>query len=317
MGQKLFYCLMVFVLPLTQVPQAAAITTDELADIIEQMESAIVDISLEYEWLVDTKQTLEERLKLAAIRGWAISTGPSNCKMVCSVADFDPNDPDALLFDKFLLEQSGTSMTKPDVSWNSLTKKSYNGVISKNLYVGGPQGTAKEGRIFIPDRPSYSWIFNPVKYFSIFRYRAIEKIPLSEMLRNGIVRTNYTVKRIKDFNTISVEFIDESTSKPFKRVLFSVDHGFTPVKYEDLNTQTAAPIFTVETTSLQKVGPGLWFPGSGVMTNHTDTQGRSNVYKATGQIAVDQGLIMRHFDIDFPTGTKVHDEIKGKEYVVK
>ncbi len=317
MGHKLFYCLIVFVMLLVPTSRAAAITTDELADIIEQMESAIVDISMEYEWLVDTDQTLEERLKLAATRGWAISIGPSSCKMVCSVADFDPNDPDAPLFDKFLFEQSGTSMTKPNVSWDNLTKKSYNGVISKSLYVGGSEGTSKDGRIFIPDRPSYSWIFNPVKYFSIFRYRTIEKIPLSEMLRKGIVRTNYTVKHIKDFNTISVEFIDESTNKPFKRVLFSVDHGFTPVKYEDLNVHTVAPIFTVETTSLQEVGPGLWFPGSGVMTNHRDTQGRSNVYQATGQIVVNQGLTIRHFDIDFPAGTEVYDEIKGTEYVVK
>ena len=32
---------------------------------------------------------------------------------------------------------------------------------------------------------------------------------------------------------------------------------------------------------------------------------------------VNQGLTDEHFDIDFPVGTKVHDEIKDTKYIVK
>ena len=51
---------MVFVLLLSPVSNAEAITTDELADIIEQMESTIVDISMEYELRVIPPPTHEE-----------------------------------------------------------------------------------------------------------------------------------------------------------------------------------------------------------------------------------------------------------------
>jgi len=139
------------------------------------------------------------------------------------------------------------------------------------------------------------------------------------VLRKRIVRTriNHTVEKVGAFDTISAEFIDESTNNPFKQVRFSVDHGFTPIKYEDLNVYTGDPTFTVEITSLQEVAPGLWFPGSGVMKNHRDPHNWANLYQAISPILVNQGLTDEHFDIDFPVGTEVHDEIQDKEYVVK
>jgi hypothetical protein len=42
-----------------------------------------------------------------------------------------------------------------------------------------------------------------------------------------------------------------------------------------------------------------------------------NAYNAIGPILVNQGLTDEHFDIDFPVGTKVNDEIQDKKYVVK
>ncbi len=56
----LWYYPIALALLLTQVPQAAAISTAELADIIEQMETSIVDISMEYEERVVPPSTHEE-----------------------------------------------------------------------------------------------------------------------------------------------------------------------------------------------------------------------------------------------------------------
>jgi hypothetical protein len=301
----------------TYTPQT--ITTDQLADICESMESAIVDISMEYEWLVETDQSLEERLDFAASKGFSVSIGSDKCKIICSINAFDPNDPDPPLFDKFLFEKSDTSMTDTETSWDNLTKKSYNGAISKSLYIGGSQGTSKDGHITGLDKPPHAQIFNPVKYFSVHRLRAIEKMPLSAVLRKQIVpiRINHAVKQIGVFDTISAEFIHTSTNKPFKQICFSVKHGFMPVKYEYLNVYTGEPTFTVEVTSSQEVRPGIWFPKSGLIKNHKDPHNWSNMYQATGPILVNQGLTDEQFDIDFPVGTEVHDEIQDRKYTVK
>jgi len=52
--KRIFHLLVfiVFLVIFSQYQTAAAITTDELADIIESMGSSIHDISLEYEWYI-------------------------------------------------------------------------------------------------------------------------------------------------------------------------------------------------------------------------------------------------------------------------
>jgi hypothetical protein len=66
--------------------------------------------------------------------------------------------------------------------------------------------------------------------------------------------------------------------------------------------------------SLEKVAEGLWFPSSGCIS--TSGSKRVDAYTVTGKILVNQGLTDKHFDIEFPAGTKVRDKIKGVEYVV-
>jgi len=318
-------CIIGLFLIMVSLPRATAatgeqpITIEQLTDTIEQMESAIVDISLEYEWLTDSAMTLGEKFEFIADKNWSIIVGPRTCKMVCSLALPDPNDPDVPLFDRFLFEKSDISMRDPNKPVHNLIKRCFNGQIRKDLYIGGSPHTVRDGRISKPDGVPHSWIPNPVEYFFILRCRAIEKMPLSKALRKLIVpvRINHALKKVGDFNTISAEFIDESTNNPFKQVCFSVDHDFTPVKYEDLDVYTGEPTFTVEITSLQEVAPGLWFPKSGLIKDHRDPHKWANLYQATGPIIVNQGLTSEDFDIDFPVGTKVSDKIQGREYVVK
>jgi len=65
---------------------------------------------------------------------------------------------------------------------------------------------------------------------------------------------------------------------------------------------------------VEKVSKELWFPSSGYI--HCLGSQRSDVFMA-GKIIVNQGPTKEHLDIDFPPGSKVWDEIRDLEYVVK
>lgn len=98
------------------------------------------------------------------------------------------------------------------------------------------------------------------------------------------------------------------------RIYFSVDHGYTPVKFEHMKGPDKVAL-SVNVESLEEVAEGVWFPGSG--TNTVPDSDRVGTYQAISPILVNQGLTDEHFDIDFPVGTEVYDEIQDKEYVVK
>ena len=71
--------------------------------------------------------------------------------------------------------------------------------------------------------------------------------------------------------------------------------------------------FVVDVNELTEVSKGLWFPNSGSMTSVQTNL--INTYRATN-IVVNQGLMDNDFDIEFPPGTKVYNEVKGLSYVV-
>ena len=99
------------------------------------------------------------------------------------------------------------------------------------------------------------------------------------------------------------------------RVYFSVDHGYTPIRYEYMSGLEPKVSLTIDVHSLQKVAPGLWFPSEGVVIDPEDDH--LEAYIATDKITVNQGLTDKHFDIDFPLGTKVWNGITGVKYVVE
>ena len=98
------------------------------------------------------------------------------------------------------------------------------------------------------------------------------------------------------------------------RIYFSVDHRYTPVKFEHMKGRGLVAL-SVNVESLEEVANGVWFPVIGTFT--IPGSDRVSTYQATGPILVNQGLTDEHFDIDFPVGTEVYDEIQDKEYVVK
>jgi len=298
------------------VPSGQEITVDQLADICEQLESSITDISVEYDWLMCSDMTLEQRLKRVSDRPVSIILGPAKRKVLCSVAPFDLNNPDALIFDRYVFEDSSTTMRDPNDICDHVIKRCYDGQIAKTLSIRATPPILKSGQIFKPDTAPNPWISGPVKAFSVLRFRAIYKIPLSQMLREEISRLDTTVKKFGGFDTIKIDFLQPTVKKPYMRIYFSIDHGYYPVGYENLSLGDETVFYSVEINSLEEVAGGLWFPSSGALIYNNSEDNLANLYEATSPIVVNQGLTEKDFDIEFPPGTKVRDKIQDKEYIV-
>jgi len=67
------------------------------------------------------------------------------------------------------------------------------------------------------------------------------------------------------------------------RVYFSVDHGYTPVKFEHMRGPNKVAA-TVSVVSLEEVAEGVWFPASGTITKPDSD--RVHAYQAIGPIRV-------------------------------
>ncbi|HIJ67196.1 MAG TPA: hypothetical protein HPP51_02795, partial [Planctomycetes bacterium] len=127
------------------------------------------------------------------------------------------------------------------------------------------------------------------------------------------------VRQVDGFNTIRADllthFLYEGSRLVYMRVYFSVDHGYTPVKFEHMKGRGLFVALSANVEFLEEVAKGVWFPNSGTFT--VPCSDRVSTYQATGPIIVNQGLTDEDFDIDFPVDTKVHDEIQDKKYTVK
>jgi hypothetical protein len=310
---NLCFCIIALSLQLSVFP-AMAITTDELADICEEMESAINDISLEYEWYIIPPQSIEET---KAEEMLIAKDGLMKFKLSAAglVSNLGPNDPNSAFPYRLLSEESTTLMDKHGNTWDNITRASYNGKIAKYLNIGGwPRevrdgGISRSKRFFLPTANQ-----TPIG-FSVFRLRKdIDKIPLFAWLkREGLVHLDNTIQKVNGFNTIHANFLQRQTKQVCRRVYFSVDHGYTPVKYDYVSRNEVS--LTFEVCSLEEVAQGLWFPSSGVI-NRAGYK-RVNAWQATSKILVNRGLTEKDFDVKFPPGTKVRDEIKDVEYTVR
>jgi len=297
--------------------EPAAITVEKLADICEAMESAIVDISMEYEWYVEPPSTLED---IAGTGMLMTKDGRQRCKLSAAglLSNRDPNDPNEPIPERLLFEESATIMNADGDSWDSVTKGSYNGKIAKYLQVGGwPRefcsgGISYTKRFFTP-----TMVLTPVG-FSVLRL-SFSKVagdePLSAVLRDKeFVRLDNTIENVNGFNTICADLLGRRVKQIYLRIYFSVEHGYTPIKYEHMRGGEKVS-FAFEVHSLEQVAEGLWFPSSGRISSPDDKQ--ANGYRAISKIVVNQGLTDEHFDIEFPPGTEVRDEIRDTEYIVK
>ena len=283
---------------------AAEMTVEQLADICESMESAIVDVSVDYEWYVDPPMTLKD----IAGTGILIDKGRQKCRLITA-------RPFA---DRVWFSRSGTIMNASGDSWHTTNTSSYNGRISKQLTIGSSRRPDYTDGAVYGDRRFVPSMNLTLLGFSVLRLgfsEVADKTSLSSFLREHkeLVRLDSTVTKVNGFDTIRADLLTTWNKMLFMRIYFSVDHGYTPIKYEYMRGPEVS--ISVVVTALQQVADGLWFPSGGITGSPDDKS--SNVYSATGKIIVNKGLSDEVFDIEFPAGTKVNDEVKGTEYIVK
>ena len=316
-----FVWLIVSFLFVSGSPLIAAITINELAGICKSMESSIADISLEYNWYVVPPWTIEESEEEMGIPTLAVINGLNKCKL--SAAGLSPKDTNAPVPRRILTEVASTVIDKDGHSWHAVLKKSYDGKVIKLLSTGGfpepvPDGEIVRGEDFTKYMGSI--VLTPIG-FSVLRpgiRDPDDKLLLSDILKNKkeFVRLDNTITKVNGFNTICASLLTENDPNRkivYCRIYFSVDHGYTPVRYEYVGTTKV--IMAIDVLSLEQVAKGLWFPSSGIISS-PDEQDK-NVYQAISKILVNQGLTDKQFDIEFPVGTRVYDTINGRQYVVK
>ncbi|MFA5422835.1 MAG: hypothetical protein WC374_03155 [Phycisphaerae bacterium] len=304
----------------------ALVSTDEpnLTDIINAvstMESTMQDISVEYEWRVVppwSKEEAEAEMNMPMLQ---IKDGIRKVKL--SISGFEIKTGKKRPFiegpKRWFIEEASIISDQAE-NWNNLTLESFNGVFYKKLNIDD-RANNFDG-IIVTDLNNYhpSLILSPIG-FSVLRTGlsdVTDHTPLSVMLKEkNLVRLQKDKKNINGFDTVAVDFLQEYTKQVVMRIYFSVNHGFTPVRFEYINGYGTPKeqITRFDVNSLEQVADNLWFPSSGTISSSDDE--RINVYQATGKILVNQGLKDEDFDIEFPAGTRVYDKIRNKEYVVK
>jgi hypothetical protein len=209
-----------------------------------------------------------------------------------------------------------------------IINRSYDGRISKTLQrhevvrSGGNIKLSTTGVISDQRTGNIIWETTPLA-FSVLR-PALRPIwnykPLSSILKFGdFVRVDDDVTRVNDFNTVRVSFLDPCEphlARVYMRAYFSVDHNYTPVRFEHMAGRVDGPdrvALAVEVHSLEKIGPDLWFPSSGLIVVPRDSH--SDGFQTISPIRVNQGLTASDFDIVLPSGTKVWDARTQKEYI--
>ena len=294
-----------------------AITTDEIISRCQSAEKAIQDISLEYEWYILPPLSfddMEEPFKSAGVL--LPKDGISKHKLYAG-RFIDQNGRNRW---KYVFEESATLIAKEGQSWDSFARYSYDGRVYKKYQIGGWPKTMKSGVISSDDFDTGFPLLTPIR-FSIFRFESSpENTPLSITLKQSKDENRIQLidssSKVNDFNTIRVDLLQESGKLPYTRIYFSIDHNYTPVKYEFLkNSKTGEISFAVEVHSLERIGGGLWFPTSGL--TRSPNEERVNAFQVTSEIVVNKGLTEKDFDINFPPGTRVSDQIAGREYTVK
>ncbi len=304
----------VFLSILSSFSPAEELTIKELADICEKMESAIEDISLEYEYHIIGSRSLEAQsegeFEAEQSDGqWQRSDYPWTKKLsAAGMLDQDGNV--RKLPEMMLVEKTVKNPHRP----TQIRKASWNGRVGKALIISERPSDSgelrKEGRI-LAERPSHILHppqVTPIAIATVLRFAYLIDGPLSDVLRDGPdrVRLDSKISTISGFDTIRADILHVPTGRVIQRVYFSVNHGYTPVRYEYMRGDELGTI--AEVGSLEEVAEGLCFPSSGQIMSKSD--GWTNLYIATSEILVNQGLTREDFDIEFPPGTVIVDEIK-------
>ena len=314
---------------------AAAITIEELAAKCERIETEIKDVSMHY--VVHYISSPEERAeRFPDPTKVLISVTDPNYKITVSTP---PNPNDLNTPEKWMMKMEISERVKggPDNTvWDSKTISSYNGEISKKLVIGNSSGRYNPDAIISEglDYETYPWYITPIGYsvyeLSIDTFRT----RLSDWLKGnkGTVRLSNEVEKVEEFDTIRADFFIEFNREGkthiynARRVYFSIEHDYYPIKYEFMHTKgktvegniikyKVAPTYSHNIASLTEVQNGMYFPDCGFVSEPNKPV--DAIWYAVGNITINQGLEKEDFDISFPPGTKVRDRTKDIEYVIK
>ena len=251
MNAKHSFCfyIVIFLFLLSFQPTATAITIDELADICEKMESSIIDIHIEYEWYHDTPVPMEERVKKAAQSGHMMSIVPFTCKLSLALLS-SGQDSNLPVFNRYRMESSAICVYKEENFVKNVTITSYDGKVTKQFSQNGDYPESKESEVIHNGEIDSGKEFNGYEQFSItltpigfsiFRpdIRDLgDKLLLSGILKNKkeFVRLDDTITKVNGFNTIRADLLTEykypNKNFVYRRIYFSVDYGYTPVRFE-------------------------------------------------------------------------------------
>lgn len=312
-GKNILFYLLLGSTVLFFTEKGNAMTAAELADICEAMENAVIDVQVEFERYADPPITKEELVGT----NMATSKGPAKYYWAAArpFAERSFSTEQVTIFD-----ESGKT-------WDMINKQSYNGEIAKVLDISDRNTPRQkiEGTITKSKRFILHITVTP-QNFTILRFsQEPYNYPLSKALRQEEwVEIDNSIRIVNGFNTIRVTMFmqgvrDKAGERvPVMHIYFSVDHAYTPVKFQDVSRNV--PGFSVDVTELEKVSEGLWYPKSGQTIwpedKRNDKNYRTVTYKASS-IKVNQGLTDKDFDISFPPGTGVNDEITLRTYTIK
>jgi hypothetical protein len=277
---------------------SANITLDLLADIVEAQEQAIVDITVEYTISVDPPPKKQN--------GLIIGIGPKKYKWFAS---------------KPFTELSKSScdfsvMNENENAWDVHISQAYNGKVAKKYQLDGWPNRSSEG--IITNKRNFKPIKSATPLAYTVHHFADQYFSLSQLLREKekvTVVLDNEIRTVNNFDAICIDIYGHSKDKKVlaQRVFFSPEHNFTPVKIEYFNGRTTSVEFNV--LELEEVKEGIWFPIKGCsISSRPNTP--QNIYQAS-KVILNQGLKEDFFDIEFPPGTEIHDEITGLRYIIK
>jgi hypothetical protein len=298
---------------------------------MKDMESAVSDICVDYEWYNIPPLTAEEEEKKMGAPVLVPKDGIRKFKLYLSRPPADSNQTikqglSADAYDPnlspvnwgFVKEESATLVMKDGNSWQQTTKESCDGKVGRKLSMGGWPTPRKWAKISgQKQEPEVSLRLTPMG-FSVF-HTSLSKMTnyytLSYILKNNpeMIYLDTTVQSVGGFKTIHIDLLQQTAKIPVARIYFSIDHNYTPVRFEYLRRDN--PNVTFEVQTLEKIGENLWFPSSGDIINSDSDN--INAFQTTSPIICNQKRDNKVFEIELPSGTEVTDEVKGTTYKVK
>jgi hypothetical protein len=207
-------------------------------------------------------------------------------------------------------------MNENENAWDVHISQAYNGKVAKKYQLDGWPNRSSEG--IITNKRNFKPIKSATPLAYTVHHFADQYFSLSQLLREKekvTVVLDNEIRTVNNFDAICIDIYGHSKDKKVlaQRVFFSPEHNFTPVKIEYFNGRTTSVEFNV--LELEEVKEGIWFPIKGCsISSRPNTP--QNIYQAS-KVILNQGLKEDFFDIEFPPGTEVLDEIAGVTYVIQ